>query len=904
MATIPGTPNATSHLISSPADFALAIPRFLSAAGSFAFITVPERIDNMIHGGGSMIAEATGNGSRQIISAALSGGAAAAQASNTAATAAGSMGGAATAVQGGPASFGSLTFQQIRNFGGIFMYMTSKWALACFALVSVELQAIVLNRTQIYASARRHITLSWPLRLTLRIIPIVMFLSHTLSLLQALKCQTSPYYSNLKYGNAEKRQALDFSGDGGMMHYLSSKILFMESDADSCLAVDMIPSKSEKWDQRGSLSLLWPLFQALCLGQFIETLSCAVQGRPLMTETGMSIFEHSLAFAEAEGMLSNMLGLSPFGLLGSRANNSKTTVVNETMITRSALFKQLNTPPENLLMGLISSLNNLSSQLLGVFDTQARFRLVNTGIWGLCFMGAFVWGFFSVRPESGPGNIILRFPTVCIVGFIPHLLILVGIIICGAIYSLALLLCFLSPPNDIGPQTFMERCKWARENMQANAQLSSIRLDMHEDFYTALLKVGFTALTVASEAVYLNEWQKISMARSCWLEEERMKEIEAFQKSNDPAQRLSVHFDNTNEIEGLRRGKPWRSGYARQQAVKAVKALPHRHSRRVGADGVGHLQRGGRYIMAYEFFEGIFWLFVSWLKLLVNRSLDKVGVTRRPHWLRSSNLKKGIKEVQSARKHSQQPESLDFWLLSDDGTLSLPDDDNVDVAQETKRRMQLADDSQQPPSEEQLSSNLYDWWKHGGWWGEKDESGSYVASVQDDEDITSVMSVSTNISDSEDDEDAMDIDSGRSTPTQNRPYSHRSRSPTPLTDHALDPTHLASLLNPKDSSSRQEARMLAHHLTATKITTRSQYRHALSFANAKLLTSTRYRPEGSNIPSSGPLTPDEEAQLLEQLIIARRSQPPATAASYSATQQNPDAWRQGAPGFGSDGPQC
>ena len=84
-----------------------------------------------------MIAEATGNGSRQIISAALSGGAAAAQTSNITATAAGSMGGAATAV--GPASFGSLTFQQIRNFGGIFMYMTSKWALACFALVSVEL---------------------------------------------------------------------------------------------------------------------------------------------------------------------------------------------------------------------------------------------------------------------------------------------------------------------------------------------------------------------------------------------------------------------------------------------------------------------------------------------------------------------------------------------------------------------------------------------------------------------------------------------------------------------------------------------------------------------------------------------------------------------------------------------
>ena len=129
------TSNATSNLNPFPADIALAIPRFLSAAGSFAFVTVPETIDSMLHGGGSMIAEATGNGSGHVISAALSGGAAAARASNTAATAGG--GTAGSLVQDGPRYFGTLTFQQIRSFGGIFMYMTSKWALACFALVCV-----------------------------------------------------------------------------------------------------------------------------------------------------------------------------------------------------------------------------------------------------------------------------------------------------------------------------------------------------------------------------------------------------------------------------------------------------------------------------------------------------------------------------------------------------------------------------------------------------------------------------------------------------------------------------------------------------------------------------------------------------------------------------------------------
>ena len=752
----------------------------------------------------------------------------------------------------------------------------------------------------------------------LRITPILMLLSHTLSLLQAMRCQTSPYYSYLKYGNAQKHNDLDFSGDSGLLYYLSSKILFKESDADSCLAVDMIPSMSGEQDRRGSLSLLWPLFQALCLGQFIETLSCAIQGRPLMTETGMSIFEHSLAFAEAEGMVSNTLGLSLFGLQKSPMGTNKATGVGEKMTMRNELFQQLNTPSENLLMGLISTLNNLSSQILGIFDKQARFRLINTGVWGLCFMSAFVWGYFSVRPESGPGNIIFRFPTVCIVGFIPHLLILVGIMMCGLIYALALLLCFLSPPNDAGPQNLTQRFKWARENMQANAHLSSIRLDMSEDFYTALLKIGFTALTAASEAVYLNEWQKIDVARSTWLEEERMKEIEAFELSNDPTQRLSVCIDNSKEIESMRQGQPWRSGYARQQTVKAVKALPHARNRRVGADGVGHLQRSGRYLKAYELFQGIFWLFVGWLKLLADKLLDQIGITRRPEWLKTSGPMDGVSKAGQTRGQSNIPESLEFWMLSDDGVLYLPQDDNVDVEHETKRRLQFADNNQQPPSEDELSSNLYEWWKHGGWWGEKDESGTYAASVQDNEDSTSIISLSTNASelDDDDEEDAMDIDSGRSTPTQSHPYPQRSRSPTPLADHALDPAHLASLLEPKDPSSRQEARMLAYHLTAPKITTRSQYRQTQSFANARLLTSTRYRPRGYNIPTSGPLSPEEEAQLLEHLIISRRSQPsktdPLTATSTSSSTtntsqnetQHPDTRRYGASDFDSGGPQC
>lgn len=884
-------------------DLVMAFPRMMARAGSFTFVTVPERLDSILRfrGGGSMIAEATGNGSMKMISTAFSPdsspGAALPSAAGAAETEASSQ------------VLSSFSFHQVRNFGGVFAYMTSKWALACFTL------AIILNRTQIYASARRHINLSWPIRLAVRIMPIIMFLSHALSFLQAMRCQTSPRYSSLRYGKADKHLDLDFSGDGGIVHWISSVFLFWETDASSCLAVDMIPSRSEVWDRSGSLSLLWPFFQSLCLGQFVETLSCAVQGRQLMTETGMSIFEHSLAFAEAEAMISNQLGLSLWSAhKASKAtsSSSQSDPVGK-LFTRSEILDKMNTPPEVLLMVLISSLNNLSSQILGVLNMQARFRLINTGIWGICFMSAFGWGFFSLRPESVPESIILRFPTVCIVGFIPHLLILVGILLCAFIYSLALLLCFFSPPNDESPpRTVAERFRMARENMQANAQLSSIRMDMTEDFYTALLKIGFTALTVASEAVYLNEGQRINVATSTWLEEERLKEIEAFGPSHDPVEGVSVHF--AKPAAGNHRStERWTSGYDRVVSFTADKFGSGFANTRQRGDGVGHMQRGGRYWMAAKLFHGIFWLFVSWNKVVTNRLMDKARISWRPQWLRLPKAKEGLQEDKKDGQQIRQQNTIDFWILSDEGVLSLPENDDVDVEQEMKRRLDNENERWGEEEEQTLDSRVYNWWASGGWFGEKDDSGSYQRLAQDD-DTTSVVSMSTNASENcygDTDDEIMDVDSdagsGSSTPTQ-RDLFPRSLSPSdpnvldtldPSKNYSqLNPHHLATLLDPQNNQQRSEARMLAYHLTNSGITTRSQYRHAQSFANAKLLTSTRYRPENSTIPTTGPLSAEDEAHLLEQLILTRRAQPASSINQGAAT------WRDGAVGMGAGGPQC
>lgn len=723
-----------------------------------------------------------------------------------------------------------------------------------------------------------------------------------------MHCQTSPRFSLLKYGNPDKIRLLDFAGDGGTLHYLSSTLLFWQTDTESCQAVSIIPA-SEAQSQRGSLALLWPLFQSFCLSQFVETLSCAVQGRHVFTETGMSLFEHSLAFAEAEAMISNHLGLSPFGSpRGGRAKSSDEGGVASQpmkMSSKSMIFERVNTSPEVLLVGLISSLNHLTSHILGVFNMQNRFRLVNTGIWGLCFVGSFIWGFFSYSTEEGSEAILLRFPTVCIVGFIPHLLILMGICVCAFVYLLALLLSILSP-LDGGPipQSIWERFKAAHENLQATSQISNIRLNMHEDFYTMLFKVGFGVLTVASEAVYLNEGRKINVARGTWLEEQRMQEIEDSENlvqnlRHDVAAEVATGFVLTEITrQSGSSGTNVRSGYGLEKTTKILKSGSRRANPRMGADGVGALQRSGRYLMARELFIGIFWLLARAFSLILMKIFDAAGISRRPQWMQRRKPN-GISIDQGGSLQAKQPNSLEFWLLSDEGVLSLPEDDNVDVEAETKKRLQIVHEKWDDEEERALDSTLYGWWVHGGWWGERDESGIYQAPDKDDDD-TSVVSSSHSTSghyseaEWEGDDDGGD---GHQTPTQRRPYP-RSRSTSPSIDMTLDPSHLARLLAPKDPADRQEAQMLAHHLASDQITTRATYRHAQAFEKAHVLTSTRHRPPGF---PTGKLNSVEEADLLEHLLISRRA---ATSTSPPAPDTTSGTWQTGAEGLGAGGPQC
>jgi hypothetical protein len=914
--------NATQY-VPSAKDLALAGPRMFMKLGSF--LAVPEAVDNIfgVRMGQRIIPEATGAG---IIDAATTAGTG--MGAREAAQAATEMLADVDEQATGLASRFSL--ESARSLSNVFSYATSKWALCCIIV------AVILNRTTIMGSTRRNLTLPWKVRILLRVVPIALLAMQSRWLLQSIQCQTSPDFSMLRWGNASKSSDLMFTQNGGYLHTISSTLLFGASDEDSCLAVKMIPPEYDQEITKntpngempaaplsGSLSLLWPLFETFCYSQFVETLSCAVQGRPVAAETGMTLFEHSLAFAEADAAIGTHLGFGPFGGTKSAQvwTNSTSAEATKIAITRSMIMKRLNTAPEVLLVGFLSAMNHLTSHVLAIFNLQGRLRLLNTGFWGLCFMSAIVYSLFTFSIDDFTAQSLLKFPTVCIVGFIPHVLVLLGIIGCAMIYAAALVLSALAPPDNHDthlteysdaeiqpPSTFMQRFVAAHNNMQANVPLSSIRITMHMDFYTALLRTGFSVMTMASEAVYLNESRGVSVKQRTWLEEDRLREIEAV-----GAQWLGPSFrlndadtglgDGLSDNVGLVAAKDQpmdllqksSSGYAREMTAKKKTTKGHERAIR---DGVGATERSGRWIMALEFFLGTNRLLLSWWASLTLKFLAKMGLQTQPRfllWL----LRPKPNTSEQKRSDSSDPESLNFWLLNIDGELTLPKDEHVDVEAEMRNRIRNSQGYWNDAEEKKLDSNLYGWWLSGGWWGGDDSSGNFSPEKNEtDEDTTSVVSFSTT-GDEQEWESDDENDDGRRTPTQRSP--HFSREASPFVDTPLDPVDLATLLHPKTPEQRAEAQALAAHLASDGIVTRSRYRNIAQRERAKVLTSTRLRPANFvSSSASGKLTAEEEAQILEHLIITRRGFQNAT----SSNSREPATWSKGASGLGEGGPQC
>ncbi|KAH7163628.1 hypothetical protein B0J13DRAFT_39960 [Dactylonectria estremocensis] len=785
-----------------------------------------------------------------------------------------------------------LSVDGARGLGSVFGYATSKWALCCIAM------AVILNRTHIFAATRRRLRLRWPTRLLLRFIPLVLLVWQARQLLQSIQCQTSPDFAELRWGNASKSSDLMFSQASVFLNTLSSTLLLSSTDEQSCLAIQMIPPEDtgSPRDLSGSLSLLWPLFGTFCLSQFFETVSCAVQGRTVAPETGMTLFEQSLAFAEADAAISNQLGWGLFSKTRP-AEEGSSALGSAIALSRSMIMKRVNTPPEVLLVAFLSAMTHITSHILGIFDLQAKYRLVSTGFWGLCFMGSIVWSAISFDLDDPSSQGLLRFPTVCIVGFVPHVLVLIGIAMCLSIYGLALLLSAMAPPEnqDTASLSFRQRIAIAHENMQANVSLSEIRITREMDFYTALLRTGFGAITMASEAVYLNEDRGVGLKRRTWLEEERFREVEELQRKFLGGSMPDSRYDQVGAVGLIPvKGGPAiaSNGYARERAAQKIPKGRGERSLRVG---IGASERSSRWLMALEFLLSINKLLARLGAKSLLWCLGALRIRYQPAWLLW--LARHPKSMKNQKKPSSRREKRDQsgpqFAYNDNGRI--PRTDGTDVEAEFRRVGRNQD-------EDELEKDLYSYWLKGGWWGSTDTSGDFEPHLDDDDfDTTSVISMSTTAGDT-DEEDCWesDNDDGQRTPTQRSPRTTRDNSP--FVDSPMQISDLARLLHPTSPEEREEARTLSAHLGNDGIMTRSSFRRMEQLQRTRILTTP-----GSDLLQPGrpsalqnraaKLSPDEEERLLEQLLLSqRRSAPPDAGSSTS--------WEDGGSGFGSDGPQC
>lgn len=895
------TPPTNASLLPAAAmDILLAVPRLAQRAGSYALFHMPDALDSVagkIFNGGSMIADATG---QDTVNSTITN-----TSNHFAQNTASSVLDAAFREafkeadnETTPSVFGMMLqgFAKVKNFGGVFSYLTSRWALATFTA------AIVLNRTQFYASSRERLQLKWYIRMSLYVTPICMFVVQLLYMLQALRCQTSPDFPLLRYGDPLKHLAIDFGGEGGFLYKLSSTLLFWQDDATCCTARNMslLTVDNDRIRLRGSMSLLFSFFITLCTSQLFETLACALEGKQPMPETGMTIFEHSLAFAECEAMISSALGFGFFGQLkldGAKGSGES----SGPLISRAELLQRLNVPPEVLLVCVISCFSHLSSAHLAVLGIRKDMRLLNTGIWACCYMSAFMWSFAKVMTspiESIADLGILRFPTVCIVGFIPHLLILIGILVCAVIYGMALVVTAASVPDVVSAgMSYRQRFAWAYQNLQANVQFSPasrIQIKMSEDFYTTLLKVGFATLTAASEAVYLNEGSRIQVAQMTWLEQRRIEELAA---GIDQRKKLAVPSELLGD--GIARGVEFTdhhnvaispSPYARERKSRPTRGDKEKANPNELDSGLGLAQRRNRMQLTFDFIAGMFWLIVGVQAQIVLNTFRKIGIGYQPSW-----LLKAAGVGQTPPSHAVPPvppaarDGKEFWMLDTHGKLVLARDRNVDVEAEMRRKLES---TQRYDGEESLGESLYNWWRTGGWFGDVDKSEDYqVPSDFDDDDTTSMISMSTSASTADEWSD-MEEESGRQTPTQFDTYGEGGRESTPAPE-GLDLATLARLLNPQSSTDRDEALRLSHILQSEHPTTRAQYRRAANRGRMQLLSP----PGAQNAPQ---FSEQEEERDLELFILDQRSK----ARSRSNQNTSSGTWESGAEGMGAGGPQC
>ncbi|KAI5304279.1 hypothetical protein KEM56_006670 [Ascosphaera pollenicola] len=806
-------------------------------------------------------------------------------------------------------------------------------------------QSIIINRITVFGRTRVPIQMDWKRRLVIRAIPILLLSRSLLSILRTMRCQFSPDYALYRYADASvPLKHIDYGKEPGVVYTIISAILSpFESEAQSCSAMGMLRESSDGIFNipRGSFNILWDVFVRLCISQMVDAFSCAVTGRTQMHEMGMSLFEQSLMFSEAQGMIESTINLAitkgkerrqlqakssladvTTGTIATLAAATVTGITNQTpspvasnssaaaasqvlapitaiVAKRSIAATYLNVTPEMLFITVLTVAHNISANILCVLGKEHRYRLAHTTFWAICLFAYNLSGFYDIRS-------FIRYPTVAIVGFGPHLSLMIGIVGCLLIYGIALTLTAFSLPGELPANiTIRERFSLARDNMQSDGTIRSLRVNRSEEFFSALVRVGYEVLSAASKMVFLNEGKPISARALTWLEEERLAELanERQEQAERQRQRISdvrrsspeeetedmaldlAECDGLFDFDVVGHERPWRSGYAVEKRVDAKKEEAQKNlarQRQTEFVGVGLWRNIDRVWQTLSFWKAIVKLILGWICFGIVKGMDKIRWRWKPNWLiwmagipKEEAIKACERENERERgagtpvqESGPSQDGQEFYIFDTEGKPVLPKDKDFDVETEMRKKAFKEERAWTEESEQRFERKLYEWWKNGGIWGETDASGDYtLESGAEDWDATSVISMSSNRSATPSisgDDDGWEFEDenedGRRTPTQTNPWgddvsstnsvfrrrNFETATPNPDSDSdsLFDVDHLSRLLEGQDEESRNEAHILASHLRASKegrIMTRAGYRKELELQKARVLTSSRLK---------------------------------------------------------------
>jgi len=289
-----------------------------------------------------------------------------------------------------------------------FGYLVSPYAGACMTM------AIILNRTVVFASSRRNVDrLSTVPKMTLRIMSLAV-------LTKALW----DIFIQFTITNPGLKRIV-----GGLV-------------ADSVPEVHVF---------------LWRIFISLCISQFLETFVSITSNQSALNDTGLTLFEHSLAFQECQSL--------------------------------SQPSSQL------LVICLFSIVHQLVIHTLGITN-QKRYQLIPSTLLGVSFLVFYCYNIYT-------GGLIF-FPTVVVLSVIPQFLVFTIIFICLVIYYAAVLV--NQDSSGLTYTTMIQNLK------------SSINLQMNDDFHSTLMRFGNIMFNAVENEEYVNELSDLTLPSKTYLE--------------------------------------------------------------------------------------------------------------------------------------------------------------------------------------------------------------------------------------------------------------------------------------------------------------------------------------------------------------------------------------------------